>query len=98
MRLCLESSNSQLAVGNWQLAVYPNPVTNRLFVNSYSLLGTAVELTVYNVLGEKVYTAEYTSLDNSEPININCEQFPSGTYSLEIISNEKIYRTKFLKQ
>ena len=80
------------------VTVFPNPVTGTLFVDSYSLIGTAVQISIYNVLGEKIYSENYSSGNSHEPLIVNCEFLPEGIYSLEIISGKKIYRTKFLKQ
>jgi len=101
------AESSQLAMGSWQLAIFPNPVKDRFTIynipDSYRD-GAAVLLSVYNVMGEKVYTE---ALEASSPpdsyreqaaVTVNCELFPSGLYYLEVTAGEKTYRTKFLKQ
>jgi len=87
----------QLVVGNMQLAIFPNPVTESLTVNRSTLIGTAdVEISVYNILGEKIIT-NLPEASGQGPIEIDCQFFTEGLYYLEIISGEKSYRAKFVK-
>jgi hypothetical protein len=75
----------------------PNPVTEKLFVNSYKLIGTAeTEFSVYNLMGEKVVKSiQHSSEKGNE---IDCRYISPGLYILELISGNKIIRTKFVKQ
>jgi PKD repeat protein len=75
------------------VTTYPNPVTDKLYVNSYKPAGTAVEVSIYNVVGEKIYSAPYQN-----EMTIDCKFFPSGIYFLEMSSLEKCIRTNFVKQ
>jgi hypothetical protein len=73
--------------------LYPNPVKDKCIIhNAQCMMGTACQITIYNVFGDKIYSAA-----NKEPLIVDCKYFPSGMYYLEINSGEKIYRTKFLK-
>jgi hypothetical protein len=87
---------------------YPNPVQDKLYVTCYKpallggaaagLTGTAIDISIYNVLAEKIYSADYPDPSNENPIIIGCEHFPSGVYYLELVSNNNLYRIKFMKQ
>jgi len=77
---------------SWQLAIVPNPVTTTLDIRGLEN-NSADEIKIFNVFGEEVFSA----VDCKLPI-ANCEFLPQGLYSLEIISDKKIYRAKFLKQ
>jgi len=75
------------------LSIFPNPVEDKFTIhNSEFTSGTAVEISVYNMLGEKMKVAADWKLGT-----VNCELLPSGIYYLEITSEKKIYRTKFIK-
>jgi len=77
------------------VTAFPNPVSETLDVRGLNV-NSVDEITIYNIIGEKVFSAVDCQL---LPIAIGTHfQFPSGMYYLEISSNEKIYRTKFLKQ
>ena len=88
----------QLAVGNWQLAIYPNPATEILYVRGDKLLELSnAMISVYNVLGEKILTPSIRlSGDRSGEIDIS--SISSGMYVLEIGKDENIFRTNFIKQ
>jgi PKD repeat protein len=84
---------SQLAVGNWQLAIIPNPVSEMFTVIGYPLNETSIgALSIYNMLGEKMFSAVDWELRT-----VNCQLFPSGMYWLHIESNGHIQRIKFIK-
>jgi len=83
--------------------VFPNPVTEKLFVNSSApalltkgaagLFGTAdAEISIFNLMGEKIEVP----LDRRK-WTVDCRSLQPGIYYLEIISDKKIYRTKFIK-
>jgi len=80
------------------IKVYPNPVLEILSVNSSSLTGAADDICIHNVLGEKVMAVTTPSFGEGPGVEVNVSELPSGTYFIEIISNNKIYRAKFLKQ
>lgn len=77
------------------LSVYPNPCNgqvNIVFDNAYEQLN----LTVRNVLGQEVFTSNYTNL-KSELLDISTEK--AGVYFLEIRTNSNQFAIiKLLKQ
>ena len=82
---------AQFAVGNWQLAIFPNPVTETIDIRGLEL-NSSYEISIFNVVGEKVFSA----VDCKLPIG-NC-QLSSGLYYLELKAEGKIFRSKFVKQ
>jgi hypothetical protein len=89
--------------------VYPNPVDDKLYVTGYTpalrdgtapgLNGTATEISIYNLMGEKIKLAvESQSNHDKREWVFECQQLPAGMYYLEIRSEQKTYRVKFLKQ
>jgi PKD repeat protein len=92
----LASAQSSVSVskGSEQLEVFPNPVSDELYVNSYKLFGTAeAVVSIYNLMGDKVYEGKHF-----EPMAIDCENFAEGVYYLEVISEEQILQARFVKQ
>jgi PKD repeat protein len=77
----------------WSPLIYPNPVDETLFVNRYQLNETADEISVYNVLGAKLYPAVDGRL-----WTVDCGLLPAGMYYIEISSAGKIFRSKFIKK
>ena len=84
---------NKFQVSSSQFAVSPNPVHDQFDVRGPEIEEIAVQILIYNVLGEKIYSTAY-----SKQSSVDCRLFPSGIYYLEISSAKKIYRTRFLKQ
>ena len=84
-------AHTPLAFGHWSITIYPNPVTSTMDIRGLEN-NSDYEITIFNVFGEKVFSAVDWKLGT-----VNCELFPSGVYYLEISSDKKVYRTKFIK-
>ena len=78
---------------NKELNIFPNPVEEKLTVKGYSLFGTAVEISIYNMPGELMNAAVDCRLST-----VDCRLFPPGIYFLKIHDEEKISVFKFIKQ
>jgi len=76
-----------------QISLYPNPVEEKLFVKGYPLSGSSLEISIFNIFGEKIIFSE----DSQMPA-IDCKTLIAGIYFIEINSGEKIFRCKFVKQ
>jgi PKD repeat protein len=81
-----------------QLTVFPNPVEKKLTVTGYPLSGTAVEVSVYNMLGELVLAATPFSAGEGPGGEADVSQLPPGLYYLVITAHEKSFHTKFVKE
>lgn len=75
------------------LVIYPNPATDliNIEVNNFTNFPRAVEL--YNVLGQKILDLDPIENAFSVPLS----GLANGTYYLKIISNEKVYTQKIVK-
>ena len=89
---------SQLAVGNSQLAIYPNPVNDVLIIKSNFNLSEK-EISIYNVLGERMLV-EFTPLSLGEGFGgeADVSVLSAGTYHVRIDDGETILYGKFLKK
>jgi len=85
----------QLAVGNLQLSIYPNPVEDRLVIDAGHL--AIKTISIYNLPGEKVLAVSLPTVNYQLP-TLDCRQLLKGIYWLEVKSGDKFYRTKFVKQ
>jgi len=70
------------------VSIYPNPTNGEFTV--YGLRST-VELSVYNVYGEKVYSQIVNSKSNIVYLDVT-----SGIYFMKIISDKKIVNKKIV--
>ena len=76
-----------------ELNIFPNPVIDKCTIHDSELtMGIAVEISVYNVIGERKI-----NLDIEQNI-IDCRVLPSGLYFLELKTGDQIKRTRFIKQ
>jgi len=96
-------ANTQSPVGSWELAIYPNPVADKFRIQKSQVTsGAAVEITVYNVIGEKIMDASPLSFGEGPggeaTWTVDCQPLRSGLYYLELKADEKIFRSKFVKQ
>jgi hypothetical protein len=97
-------ASAQFAVGNWQLAIFPNPVTDKLIIHNAQFTpdsyrdGTAAKISVYNIFGEFVLADCLPTAYCLLPTDLDVSQLPPGIYYIQISTNEKTYRSKFVKQ
>jgi hypothetical protein len=74
-----------------QIDSYPNPVTNMWHVNAKESI---VELTIYNLLGQKIMKAT----PNMDNFSVDMVQFDSGIYLAIIKTNYGIKTIKLIKE
>ncbi len=74
------------------IKVYPNPVTNHLYVDNAKEI---THIQILNVSGKVVRSIKH---DGSDKLIINTGNLLSGIYILHISSNLDNYSTKFVKQ
>jgi len=83
--------------GLW--TVFPNPVEGKFTMhNSQFTIGTALEVSVFNVMGEKMEIEIQSGTNNNSSYEIDVHTLPPGLYYIEIASSEKTFRSKFVKQ
>ncbi|MFN3446613.1 MAG: T9SS type A sorting domain-containing protein, partial [Bacteroidia bacterium] len=73
------------------LSIYPNPSTGKFNISTKESMTGKTEVTLYNVLGAKVYSESIT-MNGSTTAEINAEGLlPSGIYLLQLTNNGKQY-------
>lgn len=78
-----------------ELSVYPNPATNLVNINFSSVNAEQIEITVYNVLGEKIETIITESVIGENNTTIDLNKYSNGQYIVSIQNNDKLTTTKF---
>ncbi len=74
--------------------LYPNPVRDKLSIQNLNIpIGTAINISIYNLLGKRVYLAVDCILPT-----VDCRLLSSGMYWLEVNAGSEIMRSKFIKQ
>ncbi len=83
------------AVAEPVLKLYPNPATDKLNIEFLSTTTGAAKLSVYNLSGQKVFTAETETTEGINTQSINTNALSNGVYIFEVYSNGETQRMKF---
>ena len=81
------------------MSVYPNPVVDNLIVSFNSLINlTQPYIEIVDASGRIINSLKMIKFSKGEnEFQISSSNLESGWYILKIISNEKSFATKFLK-
>jgi hypothetical protein len=71
------------------ISVYPNPSSGNITINISAATKEEYQLDIFNVVGQKVYTEQLTTLNCSLKKEINLMSFGKGLYILNFTSNKK---------
>jgi hypothetical protein len=93
LELALNSALSVETITNSKLSIYPNPVTDKLYIDLPSLDGIVL-LRVYNVLGKEINSYEISNNNNV----VDVVSIPSGLYIVTLESNSILKTFKLIKQ
>ena len=90
--VCNGAAVNEISENNFTL--FPNPVSEKLFVipiaiGSYSLYRAAEEISIYNVLGEKVLAVQLPIANCLLPTEFDVSNLPEGIYFLKIIDERE---------
>ena len=86
---------SHFAVGNSQLAIFPNPVRDNLEIKNL-IAGLNLTIIIYNNLGEKIL--EKNEKNVSEKLSVDVSSISAGTYFLELSDGKTSTRKIFTKR
>lgn len=74
------------------LQVYPNPASNELTVQLKGAVKGEVQVELFNMMGQKVFTTSNTAIDGQYRQTLNCTQLSKGMYMVKV-SNGGHYHT-----
>lgn len=77
-----------------KIAIYPNPVTDELFVE-LPTIERSIIINIYDVCGKNIYNE---TVHDEETININTSSFLNGAYAISVITDSGKYDSIFFKQ
>jgi hypothetical protein len=81
-----------------KIELYPNPVKDELGIRSSMFGEKAVDISIYNVTGEKIYSLERAQDIHSPDFKINCDFLSPGLYFIELSGSDQVYRSTFMKK
>lgn len=97
---CSDTTKTTLRFPSNQADVYPNPFRERLHVNFKVEETGPVSFSLYNILGQQVVTvapANYNPGTHLIKLDLEGKTLPSGTYTLQILVNNKAEQVKVIK-
>jgi len=86
----------QLTVGSSQLAVFPNPVWDKLFIQGNILSGKKITVNIYNMVGQLSVTMNFSGTSSGHEIDVS--HLAKGMYWVELNEGTNIFRKKITKQ
>jgi len=80
-----------------EILIFPNPVEDKVKIHKSEVIRTATEISIYNMMGEIVWKGQQEVRTRNQDVIIDVTKLPSGIYYLELISERKTFRSKFVK-
>ncbi len=83
-----------------QLNVYPNPTTNLLTLSlelPYIDIEGQIDVKVFDIYGKQVTGKSMKSSTNSFQTTVDLSKFATGVYMIEVITKDKVYNKKIIK-
>ena len=77
--------------------VFPNPSSNKIFINSPLFLTYSPEIVIYSMINNIFHYYEENINYNSKTIEIDISKLPSGTHIMLIKLNNETFHIKFFK-
>jgi hypothetical protein len=77
--------------------VYPNP-KNKEWNISGSWNGKNIDIELFNVVGEKVYSKQFSDFSAQTVLNVSSAPFQAGIYFLRLQNGDSLETIKFIKE
>ena len=78
---CLIAGSDRILTDKNSFIIFPNPATKQFAISSLQIING--ELEIFNLLGEKIYSAEF-----SRQSTVDCRQLGRGIYFVRVTNNE----------
>jgi hypothetical protein len=79
------------------LAIYPNPVSEKLTIGFNSPTTGVFQFTIYDITGRKYYSGQSVAENGENLVSIPTSDLEQGVYVLEIMLDDKTVRTIFIR-
>ena len=79
---------------NGLFRIYPNPANEKLNIRSYSPVKSVCYISLYDNIGNLLYSRQKDGLKFNEILEIDLSRIPPGLYHLQIINSEGIITEK----
>lgn len=89
-------SDGELNADKSEISVFPNPAFDNLTVQFTSASKADAAVTVYNLLGQRVYANSILALEGQNQYSISLDQFGKGVYVVEVNNGDQLLRKEFV--
>lgn len=86
--------NEVFETNNLAASVFPNPFEHSVFVSFNENMKQDITVLVFDVTGKQIYSRIFSP---SQRIELNLGNISSGSYVLKILSNNKLFNAKLIK-
>jgi PKD repeat protein len=86
------------ATGNALVQIFPNPAGETLVIHQLVISGTALEISIFNVLGEMAIALTRIASGHEHQFEIGVASLKPGVYFMKAATGEKNCFLKFIKQ
>ena len=86
-----------LPVQNKSIEIYPNPVKDRLLIQADHLLDESISVVVADLQGRQLHSEKVSDIHSGE-YGIDVSFLDRGIYVVTLISGDRIYSEKFVKE
>lgn len=76
------------------LSVYPNPVSERLFIDSDESISQNASVSLFDITGKQLYSVDINRINN---FGLDMSGYTAGMYLLKITDGEKSFNHKIIK-
>jgi hypothetical protein len=81
----------QSVIGSQELIAYPNPTSNKLYIEMLSMNSSDGTFQIFNTLGKLMINQKYEKDQNRYEVDMN--YLPTGTFILRVLNDEGVSRT-----
>lgn len=84
---------------NWKVSIFPNPVIDNMQINVYAPSNENIDVAIYDASGRLIRQLNTNISKGNSKINLyHFESWPTGIYSVKVISGKNIFVDKFVIQ
>ncbi len=83
---------------HYQLSLYPNPVSDQLWMTVQLPLDETAEVTIADVLGKVVFMDKHLLHTGQNRLEINVSQLPAGTYFVRLTAGKRVMNERFIRR
>lgn len=89
-------TNGELNADKSEISLFPNPAFDHVTVQFNSQVKADAMVSVYNLVGQRVYANQILALEGLNEYNINLDHFGKGAYIVEVSTGDQSLRKEFI--